>query len=81
MKLLFALVFLLLCGCATEEIQMIETPLRLTQVEKVGGYNGENLSLKWQSLDGRINIVTTAPTEDSALYVAGNIYGRCFLKR
>jgi hypothetical protein len=81
MKLLFALLFLILHGCATEEIQMKETPLRLTQVERVASYDGENLALKWQSLDGKINIITMAPVDDSAQYVAGSIYGRCFLKR
>jgi hypothetical protein len=81
MKLLLALLFLLLYGCATEAIEMKETPLRLTSIEKVNSYNGKDLALRWQSLDGKINIITIAPLQDSAQYVAGSIYGRCFLKR
>jgi hypothetical protein len=79
---LLPIIFLLLCGCAAEnEIQMREMPLKLTAVEKSETGDIENLTLKWQSLDGYINVITNAPAKDSGEYVIGSVYARCFLKR
>ena len=60
---------------------MKEMPLKLTSVKKDETEQGESLTLKWQSLDGNVNIVTSAPIEDSSEYVTGNVYVRCFLKK
>ena len=81
MKLLVPFISLFLFGCAAQEIQMKEMPLKLTSVKKDETEQGESLTLKWQSLDGNISIVTSAPIEDSSEYVTGNVYARCFLKK
>jgi hypothetical protein len=81
MKALFALLLLLCCGCTAEEIQMQETPLKLTSMKRADDYLGDNLTLEWKSLDGHISIVTSAPAQDSNLYVVGTTYARCFLQK
>jgi hypothetical protein len=81
MKPLYPLVFLLFLGCAVDEIQMHETPLKLTKMEISQNKVHDELMLKWESLDGNIRIVTTAPVEDSNHYKVGIVYARCFLRR
>ncbi len=54
---------------------------KLTGIEKRQAGDVENLQLTWQSLDSKIDIVTIAPAVDSAQYIIGVIYARCFLKR
>ena len=60
---------------------MKQMPLKLTDIKKYGTGEESSLMLKWQSLDGHINIVTDEPAQDSSQYVVGLVYARCFLRR
>lgn len=81
MKSLYPLICLLLFSCAESEIPMKETPLRLTGIKKFENMNGDDLTLQWESLDGNIRIVSTAPVKDSDQYRIGTVYARCFIQR
>ena len=82
MRRLYPAILLVLTGCAvTDAIEMQQTPLRLTGIEKYQNANGDNLTLEWQSLDGNIRIVTTEPLQDSSQNRIGTVYARCFLRR
>jgi hypothetical protein len=82
MKTLYPVLILFLSGCIVRDpIEMKQTSLRLTGMQKFQTQDESNLKLEWESLDGNIRIVTKEPISDSSLYEVGVVYTRCFIPR
>ena len=82
MKTLYPAILLMLSGCIVRDpVQMQQTSLRLTSMEKYQSADEYTLALEWESLDGNIRIFTTEPLKDSSLYHVGLVYARCFIPK